>query len=146
MENQLDRAINKIYKAFWTCRGTFGKTWGLRPKVVFWIYTAVVRPIITYAATIWWPRVKLKTSQAELGKLQRMACLGITGAMRTFQTAAMEFLLGFLLLHLQVEAEARIGNYRLRCNDQWKPKSEGFGHAYTTQNMRKESILKMGSD
>jgi hypothetical protein len=45
-----------------------------------------------------------------------------------------------------VEAEARIGNYRLHCNDQWKPKSEGFGHAYMTQDMKREPILQMGSD
>jgi hypothetical protein len=50
--------------------------------------------------------------------------------MRTATTAAMEVLLGLPPLHLQVEAEAKIGNYRLRCNEQWKPKSEGFGHAY----------------
>jgi hypothetical protein len=23
---QLDKAINRAYKVFWTCRGTFGKT------------------------------------------------------------------------------------------------------------------------
>jgi hypothetical protein len=86
--------------------------------VVYWIYTAVVRPIVTYAATIWWPRVKLKTGQTELSKLQRMACLGITGAMRTTPTAAMEVLIGFPPLHLQVEAESKIGYYRLRCNEQ----------------------------
>jgi hypothetical protein len=61
-KKQLDKAINKAYKAFWTCRGMFAKTWGLKPKVVYWIYTAVVRPIVTYAATIWWSRVKLKTT------------------------------------------------------------------------------------
>jgi hypothetical protein len=82
---------------------------------------------------MWLPRVKLKTSQAELSKLQRIPCLGITGAMRTAPTAAMEVLPGLPPLHLQVEAEARIGNYRLHCNDQWKPKSESFGHAYMTQ-------------
>jgi hypothetical protein len=54
----------------------------------------------------------------------------------------MEILLGFPPLHLQVEAEARIGNDRLHCNDQWKPKSKGFGYAY----MKKEPILQMGSD
>jgi hypothetical protein len=70
-----------------------------------------VRPTVTYATTIWWPRVKLRTSQAELNKLQRMACLGITAAMRTAPIAAMEVLLGLPPLHLQVEAEARIGNY-----------------------------------
>jgi hypothetical protein len=34
-KKQLDKANNKAYKAFWTCRGTFGKTWGLKPKVVY---------------------------------------------------------------------------------------------------------------
>jgi hypothetical protein len=63
--------------------------------------------------------------------------------MRTAPTAAMEVLLG---LDLQVEVDAKIGNYRLHCNDQWKPKSEGFGHAYLPQDMTQESILQMGSD
>jgi hypothetical protein len=145
-KKQLDKAISKAYKAFWTCRCTFGKTWGLKPNVVYWIYPAVVRPIVTYAATIWWPRVKLKTSQAELSKLQRLTCLGITGALRTAPTAAMEALLGLPPLHLQVEAEARIGNYRLYCNDQRKPKIEGFGHAHIFRGMEREPILQMRSD
>jgi hypothetical protein len=117
-KKQLDKGIDMAYKAFWTCRGTFGKTWGLKPKVVCWICTAMVRPIVTYAATIWWPRVKPKTSQAKFSKLQRMACLGITGAMRTAPTAAMVVLLRLPPLHLQVKAEAKIGSYRLRCNEQ----------------------------
>jgi hypothetical protein len=107
--------------------------------VVYWRYTAVVRPIVNYAATIWWPRVKLKTSQAELSKLQRMACLGVTGEMRTAPTAAIE-VLGLPPLHLQVEAKGKVRNYRLRCNAQWKPKSEGSGHVYMTQDMKKEQI------
>jgi hypothetical protein len=51
--------------------------------------------------------------------------------MRPAPTAAMEVLLE---LHLQVEAEARVGNYTPHCNDQWKPKSEGFdsGHEKIT--------------
>jgi hypothetical protein len=81
----------------------------LKPKVMYWIYTAVVRPIVTYAATIWWPRIILKTNQAELSKLQRMACFWITGAMRT-PTAPIGVLLGFPTLHLQVEVEAKVGN------------------------------------
>jgi hypothetical protein len=75
-----------------------------------------------------------------------MAYLGITGAIRTAPTAAMEVLLGLPPLHLQVEAKFRIGNYRLHCYDQWKPKSEGLGHAYMTQDMKKEPILQMRSD
>jgi hypothetical protein len=145
-KKRLDKVTDKAYKVFWTCRGTFGKTWELKPKVVHWIYTAVVRPIVTYAATIWWPRVTLKTSQGELNKSQRVACLGIAGAMRTAPTAAMEVLLGLPPLHLQMGVEARRGNYKLRCNEQWKPKSEGFGQAYLTRDMESEPILQMGSD
>jgi hypothetical protein len=62
-KKQLNKVIDKAYKTFWTCRGTFGKTWGLKPKVVYWIYTAVVIPIVTCAATIWWPTVKLNSGR-----------------------------------------------------------------------------------
>jgi hypothetical protein len=41
----------------------------------------VVRPIKTYAATVWY-RVTFKTSRAEISKLQRLASMAITGAMR----------------------------------------------------------------
>jgi hypothetical protein len=73
-----------------------------------------------------------------------MACLGVTGTMRIAPTAAMKFLPGLIPLHLQVEAEAKVGNYTLRYNDQWKPKSEGFGHTYMSQDMKKEPICKWG--
>jgi hypothetical protein len=45
----MEKAVfDKANKAFWSCRGTFGNTWGLEPKVVYRIYTAVVRHIVTY--------------------------------------------------------------------------------------------------
>jgi hypothetical protein len=75
-----------------------------------------------------------------------MACLGITGAMRTAPTAAIEVLLGLPPQHLQLEAEARAGIYRLHCSEQWQPKSKGFGHAHMTHDMGKEPILQMGTD
>jgi hypothetical protein len=59
--------------------------------------------------------------------------------MRTTSSAAMEVLLGLPPLHLQVEAEAKVGYYRLRCNDKWKPKSEGSGRAYITQDIKKKT-------
>jgi hypothetical protein len=50
---QLDKVTNRAYRAFWTSKGTFGKTWGLKPWVVHRMYTMVVRPIITYDAMLW---------------------------------------------------------------------------------------------
>jgi hypothetical protein len=48
----------------------------------------------------------------KLSKLQRSACLAITGAMLTIPTAATEVLLG-LPLHLMTEAEVQAGIYKL---------------------------------
>jgi hypothetical protein len=113
--------------------------------VVYWIYTTVVRPIVTYAAIIWWPRVKLKRSQAELSKLQMMACLRITGAMRTAATAAMVVLLGLPTLHLQVEVEAKIGNYRYVAVNNGNPNLKVLDTIHDS-GLGKEPILQMGSD
>jgi hypothetical protein len=93
-KKQLYKVKNKAYRDFWTCRGMFGRTLGLRLMVLHWIQTVVVRPIVTCAGTVWWPRVKFKTNRAELSKLQRLACFGITGAMRTAPRSAIEVLLG----------------------------------------------------
>jgi hypothetical protein len=41
-------------------------------------------------------------------------------------------------------AEAKVGNYRLRCNEQWRPESEGFGHAYMIQDMKKNPSFRWG--
>jgi hypothetical protein len=41
-KKSVDKVTNKAYKAFWTCRGTFRKTWGLKQKVIYWIYIAAV--------------------------------------------------------------------------------------------------------
>jgi hypothetical protein len=31
---QLKNVMNKACRAFWTCKGTFGKAWGMKPKTV----------------------------------------------------------------------------------------------------------------
>jgi hypothetical protein len=93
-KKQLDKLTNKTYRAFWTCQGTFGKTCGLKPKVMYWIYTMVVRPIVTYAEQCGGLGSISKQARLNLEKLQRMACLGITGAMKTAPTAVIVVLLG----------------------------------------------------
>lgn len=107
-----------------------------------WIYTLTVKPPVTYAATGWWPGVKFKTSKAELSKLQRLACLGIIGAIRTPPTAATEVLLRFPPLQLQLVAEVKAGIYRLYCSKQRKPIFKGYGHVYMSRGM-KELIPQM---
>jgi hypothetical protein len=115
----LKNVMNKACRAFWTCKGTYGKTWCLKPRVVHWIYTMVMRTVLTYSSTVWWPRVRYNVSRTELSKIQRVACLAITGVIKMSLTATMEALLGLPPLHVMIEVEAQAGIYRLMCNEQW---------------------------
>jgi hypothetical protein len=66
--------------------------------------------------------------------------------MRTSPTAAIVVLLELPPVHLQLEAEAKARVYRLNCNDQWKSKLEGFGHACMTQEHNERIQPRMGTD
>ena len=109
----VEKTIAKATNCFMACRSIMCRKWGMRPKMVLWIYTAVIRPMILYAALVWWPRTKLATTQASLRKLQRLACLAVTGAMRSTPTVAMEALLDLPPLHIQVQREAMLASSKI---------------------------------
>jgi len=58
----------------------------------------VVRPMLTYAAVIWWPRITYSTVHVDKQPehAQRLECLLITGAMRRTHTADLELIIGIL--------------------------------------------------
>ena len=76
--------------------------------MVHWLYTSVIRPFISYGALVWSPNVTQKTTKIQLGRIQRMACLAIEGAMKSTPTAAMEMLLNLTPLDLLILADARV--------------------------------------
>ena len=98
-----------------------------------WIYTSVIRPILTYAAVIWWPRTWYTTVSKQLTNVQRLVCLYITETMRTTLTAAMELLVGLVPLPTFIQQEAMMAYYRLRVASQWV--AGGGEHATISQKM-----------
>jgi hypothetical protein len=72
-----------------------GKTWGLKPKVINILDVQrcfKTRSHLYYHCVVAYGQIQ--TSKVKLSKLQRMACLRITGAMKTAPTAAIEVLIG----------------------------------------------------
>ncbi|XP_036146028.1 uncharacterized protein LOC118646684 [Monomorium pharaonis] len=65
------------------------KTWGLKPKMVHWIYTAILRRRLLYASVVWWPKVLGKTAKLTLEHVRALVLRGALGAMRTTPVAAM---------------------------------------------------------
>jgi hypothetical protein len=109
----LQKIIRKTQTTFALVRRTCGRKWGLRPSMLYWLYTRVIGPFILYGSLIWWPKVIQKNTKTQPVRIQRMACLAITGAMKSTPTTAMESLLNLTPLDLLIMAEARMALYRL---------------------------------
>jgi hypothetical protein len=112
-KEHVDANLRKAGNMMWTCRRACGGRWGLRSRVIYWIYASVVRPSIIYASLGWWPGCETARANQQLSSIQRLACLGITGAMRTTPTNAVEALVGLPPLDLVVQGEGRVSAHRL---------------------------------
>ncbi|KAL7725287.1 hypothetical protein ACLKA6_000704 [Drosophila palustris] len=82
--------------------------------MIFWSFTTIVKPILTYASLAWWTKVKQRKAAAELSKLQRLVCVGMTGAMSTCPTDALGIITGISPLPILIEKEASLGALRLQ--------------------------------
>lgn len=140
----LEEKLNKCIGIFWLCRNAFGRTWGLSPKALWWIFTAVVRPILCHGCIVWWPRVEVGTAKKRLEKLQRLACLCITGVKSSTATAALETLLALPPLDLFVKSVAFNASVNIRCNGWWSS-SFAVGHS-AIAGLIKDERLSMPSD
>ena len=79
----LENKLRQAYNALWTCKNFVGRSWGMSPKMMHWMYNAIiVRPMLTYAPLIWFKEAAKKTYSLKLQRLQRLACLLITGSMK----------------------------------------------------------------
>jgi len=67
----------------------------------------VVRLILTYGSIAWDDTARLSTTKVKLHKLQRMACVCKTGAMRTCPTAALEVLIEVTPLHIVIKMKRK---------------------------------------
>ena len=97
------------------CRQIVGKTWGIKPSLLKWIYTAMIRLIMSYAFVSWAGGLNKKYLVRKLTKVQRLACLMISSAFFGTSTGALEILLNITPIEevRLAEAEAVRGSYRI---------------------------------
>ncbi|XP_050547350.1 uncharacterized protein LOC126909036 [Daktulosphaira vitifoliae] len=127
-KSHVESRIKKAMTTLWTCSRALGKTWGLKPRVMYWLYTSVIKPMMLYGALIWWTRTALITARKELSRIQRMAAIAITGALRTTPTVALEALIGLPPLHLEVKAHAKATALRFHNLGMWTLESDTTEH------------------
>ena len=69
------RITRKATTALMQCRQIVGKTWGIKPSMIKWIYTAMTRLIMSYTCVSWAGGLNKKYLVRKLTKVQRLACL-----------------------------------------------------------------------
>jgi ribonuclease HI len=139
----VENRVRKANIAFYACSKMFGRRWGLQPKMIIWMYTAVVRPILTYGATTWWPAIEKKQNISAMDKIQRTAMIGATGALRTCPTNALNVILHLMPIDLHIKSEAAISAIRLKDLGLWKEKP--YGHTSILRSLPRE-LVTQGTD
>jgi len=125
---QISMIKNKCMNCFMACKMLIGKKWGLKPSMIKWLYVSTIRPIMTYAAFIWWPKTNQKKACKELTKVQRIACLAITGAMKSTPTIALEAILNLAPVRATIIREAALTAFRIGIYDPELKPGNYVGH------------------
>ncbi|XP_017490460.1 PREDICTED: uncharacterized protein LOC108378663 [Rhagoletis zephyria] len=129
LDNKLNWKANvefrrqKAYIAYYTCQRIFSRNWGLNPKLVMWMYTAIIRPILTYGALVWWPGLSRQYNVSKLRSIQRAASAGVTGA-----------ILNLIPIDLHLKEVAMKSAVRLRESGLWRTRH--FGHGLIINQMQ----------
>ena len=89
------------------------------------MYTAMIRPAITYACVSWVGGVNKKYLTKKLSKVQRLVCLMISSAFFSTPTGALEMLLNIMPIDEFIMAEAVKSSYRISWVKFWPAKTVG---------------------
>lgn len=138
------KVMNKAKKAVMICSRLGSGRWGCQSKIMLWMYNAIVKPIITYGAIVWSERMKFATARHQLGSIQRLACLTITGAMRSCPTAGMEALLDLIPIDLVLQQKAE--ETKLRILVQTKYTGIKLTHRHMAEIRQANKLVDMPTD
>jgi ribonuclease HI len=131
--------IRKGIKIMNSARAVVGQNWGLNPERTLWVYTSLVRPLISYGSIVWSKELTRKMYDGLL-RVQRSALTSIASPLRSTPTEGMEAILGLTPLDLFVQGEAakaRIRTRPLMSSDRW----DGIGNGYKGHKRHWDDIL-----
>ena len=102
--------------------------WGPKPRYMAWMWTAVLRPRITYGAFVWAKAAAKRTNQAKLRSVQSYALRMIAPVRKSTPTRALEIIHNTAPLHLHIKALALSTFVRIEANMTWNTNLRTKGH------------------
>ena len=109
--------------------------------MVHWLYVSITGPSITFASLVWWPGCQTANAKKKLIRVQRLACLGLTGAVCTTPTNAVEALIYLPLLELVVQSEARSAAHHLWSLGGWSYLHPKQGHSSILMKLQQSDLI-----
>ena len=100
-------------------RQIVGKKWRIKPFMMKWIYTAMIRPIMSFACVTWACALNENHLVRKLTKMQSSACLMISSAFPGTPAGALEILLNITTAEELLLAEAVRGSCRITVSGLW---------------------------
>ncbi|XP_063975161.1 uncharacterized protein LOC135161488 [Diachasmimorpha longicaudata] len=100
---------------------------------------------LAYAAAVWWTALNKARHRKAVDRVGRLAMLGITGALRTTPSSALEALLFMQPPPLIIREEATKAAARLRLQGTWKEARNGHGSVLRADG-ELEGLLSCGAD
>ena len=121
-----DMIVTKAKRYLRQLVGALSKYWGPQPRLVKWIFLAVVKPRLTYAAVVWAHSIQTITKRQRLGQLNRLVAMMLTPTRKTAPTAALEINHDLIPLEFALQETAMNTYYRLKLEQQagWTKKKK----------------------
>ena len=110
---------NKATASLMQCKRAVGPTWGLSPKTCLWIYTRVIRPMISYSSVIWVNALNKQYNTKKLERIQAMALRIASGAMPGTSNSALDHITNLPNIGTYLKGEAAKAASRLKGTGEW---------------------------
>ena len=109
-----DIAVTKAKRYLCQLVGALSKYWGPQPTLEKWIFTAVVKPRITYAAIVWAHSIQTISKKQRLGQINRLGAMMLTPTRKNAPMAALEIIHDLIPLELALKETALNTYHRLK--------------------------------
>ena len=102
-------------------------------KITHSLYITVVRPILSYGSLVWWKALEKQSNRKIMDKVQRLASLGVTGAVRSTPQEGLNMILHLKPMQIHTKGMAAKTALRLREAGSWQTTKSG--HATVLQDV-----------
>ena len=138
----LNEKTKKAKQLLCKYRKSVGRLWGPSPIIQRWVYTGIVRPMMTYGALVWGQHAGRKSLILPFRRIQALAVHSMTHVRRSAPHQGLEILCHLMPFDLFVKGEAAMGSLRIRHRnpERWDGRGDNqLGHLRWARDVLEEA-------